>query len=77
MGDLTERDLAILSFEQRRWLHAGAKEQSITDEFGMTPTLYYAHLNRLLDNPAAYVAEPMLVKRLRALRQTRRARRAG
>lgn len=74
---LTETELEILSFEERRWIYAGAKEEAITVELGMTPTLYYAHLNQLLDNPAAYIHAPMLVKRLRALRQTRRARRTG
>lgn len=69
--DLTERERAILAFEQRWWRHAGAKEQAIRDNFGLSATRYYQMLNALLDKPAALAAEPMLVGRLRRLRATR------
>ncbi len=53
----------------------GAKEQAIHDLFGLTPTRYYLRLNRLLDEPAATAHDPVLVKRLRRLRETRTRRR--
>ncbi|MEV1330302.1 DUF3263 domain-containing protein [Micromonospora costi] len=68
---LTERERAILAFEQRWWRHAGAKEQAIRDAFGLSATRYYQLLNGLLDNPAALAAEPVLVGRLRRLRSSR------
>ncbi|MFI6161929.1 MULTISPECIES: DUF3263 domain-containing protein [Micromonospora] len=68
---LTERELRILAFEQQWWRHAGAKEQSIRDTFGLSATRYYQLLNGLLDNPAALAAEPVLVGRLRRLRSSR------
>lgn len=75
---LTDLEQQILTFEHGRWNHVGAKEQAITDQFGMTTTRYHQLLNRLIDNPAALVADPMLVKRLRRLRDTRRqTRRSG
>jgi hypothetical protein len=68
---LTERELAILAFERQWWKHAGAKEQTIRDTFGLSATRYYQLLNNLLDNPAALAAEPQIVGRLRRLRATR------
>ncbi|MFC7549738.1 DUF3263 domain-containing protein [Plantactinospora sp. GCM10030261] len=68
---LTERERQILDFEGRWWRHAGAKEQAIRDTFDLSATRYYQLLNALLDNPAALVAEPVLIGRLRRLRSTR------
>jgi hypothetical protein len=68
---LTERERAILLFEQRWWRHAGAKEQAVRDTFGISSTRYYQLLNGLLDNPAALAADPVLIGRLRRLRSSR------
>ena len=65
---LSERERAILDFEQRWWRHAGAKEQAIRDTFEISATRYYQLLNGLLDSPAALAAEPVLIGRLRRLR---------
>jgi hypothetical protein len=75
-GELAARDLAILAFERRWWRHAGAKEEAIRRELGLSPTTYYQLLSRLLDDPLALAAEPVLVDRLRRLRATRDRRRA-
>lgn len=72
---LTDRDRKMLAFEHRFYKYAGAKEQAIRDEFGMTVTRYYQALNVLLDKPEALDTDPMLVKRLRRLRQQRQAAR--
>jgi hypothetical protein len=71
--ELTDRDRGMLAFEGQWWKYAGAKEQAIREQFDMSATRYYQVLNALLDRPEALVAEPMLVKRLRRLRATRRA----
>ena len=71
MENLTDRDRAILAFERQWWKYAGAKEAAIRDLFDMTATRYYQILNALIDEPAAMVADPMLVKRLRRLRRHR------
>ncbi|MDG9673427.1 DUF3263 domain-containing protein [Micromonospora sp. DH14] len=68
---LTERERAILAFEQQWWRHAGAKEQAVRDTFGLSSTRYYQLLNGLLDNPAALAADPVLISRLRRLRSSR------
>lgn len=73
MSALSARDAAILEFEKKWWHYQGAKQQAIRDAFGLTPTRYYQVLNRLLDEPAALAAEPVVVRRLQRQRQSRRA----
>lgn len=74
---LSEREIAILDFERQWWQHAGAKEQAIRDEFGLSSARYYQVLGVLVDNPAALVHDPMLIKRLQRGRDARLAARAA
>ena len=75
MDALTDLDRAVLDIAGRRFHHWGAREAVVRAELGLSMTAYAQRLNALLDNPAAYVAEPMLVKRLRRVRDEARARR--
>lgn len=77
MAALTDDQVAILDLEARHWRHAGSKEQAIRAELGLSTTAYYARLNQLLDEPAALQRQPVLVNRLRRLRETRRRARSG
>lgn len=74
---LTETEAEMLAFERLWWKHAGAKESAIRDRFGISATVYYALLNALIDRPEALAAEPLLVRRLRRLREGRRWVRTG
>ncbi|MGN6219001.1 MAG: DUF3263 domain-containing protein [Microbacterium sp.] len=70
---LTDRDRALLDFEARWWAaqwrrHAGAKEEAVRAELGLSPARYYQLLGRLIDTTDAQEHDPMLVKRLRRLR---------
>jgi len=71
MGELTDRDRDILTFERQWWKHAGAKDTAIRDLFGLTPTRYYQQLLQLLDRPEALAHDPVTVGRLRRLRDQR------
>ncbi len=73
MAALSDRDRAILAFEKQWWRFAGAKQQAIEERFSLSPTRYYQVLNRLLDDPEALAAEPVVVRRLQRQRQSRRA----
>lgn len=73
---LTDRDRALLDFEAEWRRHAGAKEEAIRAEFGMPPARYYQLLGRLIDTAEAQEHDPMLVKRLRRLRDASRHSRA-
>jgi hypothetical protein len=77
LGQLTERDMAILEFERQWWRYAGAKEQAIREMFDMSSTRYYQVLNTIIDNPQSLAVDPMLVKRLQRLRSSRQRARAA
>lgn len=69
-GALSPQHRAILEFERQPWRHPTAKEESIKAEFGVSAIRYYQMLNVVLDDPAALAFDPILVKRLRRLRET-------
>ena len=73
VSSLTELEVRILDFEKSWWQHAGAKESAIKELFDMKPPAYYQMLNNLIDREDALLAAPMLVKRLRRIREARRA----
>lgn len=77
LGQLTQRDLAILDFERQWWRYTGAKEQAIREMFDMSSTRYYQVLNTVIDNPQSLSVDPMLVKRLQRLRSSRQRARAA
>jgi hypothetical protein len=68
---LTELDVRVLAFERRQWRRQDAKAQAIKAEFDLSATEYYQLLQRVIDNPAALAAEPVLINRLRRLRAER------
>jgi len=75
MDELSDRDRAILALESRPWRTPGAKEAAVREQLGIAPVRYYQLLNGLLDRPAALAHDPLLINRLRRLREQRRSRR--
>lgn len=69
---LTEREKAILDFEQRWWTMPGPKEALIKKHLSLSATHYYHLLGRLLDSSEAVHHDPLVVYRLRRQRQHRR-----
>jgi hypothetical protein len=69
---LTDRDRAILDFERMWWTEPGPKESAIRDRFELSGTRYYQILHELLDDPEALDYDPLVVRRLRRLRDRRR-----
>jgi hypothetical protein len=76
-GDLEERAVRILAFEQEWGRHAGAKEEAVRELFGLSPTRYYQILDALVDSPAALAHNPMLINRLQRVRDARAAARGA
>ncbi|MBS1907262.1 MAG: DUF3263 domain-containing protein [Actinobacteria bacterium] len=72
---LSDRERVILSFEARRPGHSSAKEEAIRAELELTPARYYQLLDRVIDSEQALAADPLLVRRLRRIRDERAARR--
>lgn len=71
LGDLSDRDRAILTLEAAWPRHTGMKEETIRTQLGMSPARYYQLLARLIDTEAALQFDPLLVRRLRRLRDAR------
>ena len=69
---LTERDRAILDFERSWWSEPGPKEVAIRERFELSGTRYYELLKELLEDPEAMEYDPLVVRRLRRLRDRRR-----
>lgn len=69
---LTEREKAILDFEQRWWTLPGPKEALIKEHLSVSATHYYHLLGRLVDTSEAVRYDPLVVYRLRRQRQHRR-----
>jgi len=73
--ELDPRLRDILDFERAWWKHPGPKERAVRERFGLSPARYHQLLNRAVDLPEALAYDPMLVRRLRRLRETRRRKR--
>jgi hypothetical protein len=74
---LSKLEIEMLDFERTWWRYAGVKESSIKELFNLTPPAYYQLLNNLIDLDAALIADPILVKRLRRLRDQRTSSRSS
>jgi hypothetical protein len=69
---LTERERDILDFERSWWREPGPKEAAIRSRFDLSASRYYEILNELLDDDDAADYDPLVVRRLRRLRDRRR-----
>lgn len=74
---LSDLERKILDFEANWWRFAGAKESAIKELFDLSAPRYYQLLNDLIDRDDALMAAPMLVKRLRRLREARMSARSA
>jgi hypothetical protein len=78
LDELTRR---VLEFERSEGRRRRSKDRAIRERLQITPTRYHQVLIAALDRPEALAFDPMLVRRLRRLRDSRRrtrfARRLG
>ena len=70
--ELSQRDRAILDFEQSWWESATPRDQAVREQFQLTESEYADVLNQLIASETALLAEPLLIRRLRRLRDRRR-----
>lgn len=75
--ELDERSKRILDFEREAWRLDVPKARAIRERFGFSPTRYHQLLHRAVDHPGALAYDPMLVRRVRRLREARRRRRVA
>lgn len=76
-GGLGDQEVAILEFEAGRPGLGQAGDQEIRDRFAMSTTRYFQLLNQVLDHPDALAHDPVLVARLRRVRDDRRRARSA
>jgi len=74
--ELNEGERAMLDFERSWWTEPGPKEAAISEQLEMSTTRYYELLNELIDRPEAESHDPLVVRRLRRMRDRRRRSRA-
>lgn len=74
---LDERARAILDLEREAWKLTVPKARVIRERFGISVTRYHQVLSRTIDLQAALKYDPMLVRRLRRIREARRRRRVA
>jgi hypothetical protein len=74
---LSDDQAALLDFEKSWWSLTGSKESEIRERFGISATRYYQLINALIDSEEALAHDPLLVKRLRRLRETRQKERTA
>lgn len=74
---LDDRARAVLDFERESWKLEIPKERAIREHFGFSAARYHQVLNRVLELPEALTFDPMLVRRLRRVRDARRRRRVA
>jgi hypothetical protein len=75
--DLDERSRQLLDFEREAWKLTLPKQRAIRERFGFSPSRYHQVLHRIIDRPEALAYDPMLVRRLRRLREIRRRARTA
>ncbi|MCL2783348.1 MAG: DUF3263 domain-containing protein [Propionibacteriaceae bacterium] len=74
---LSDRDEALLDFEATWWQAERPKDDEIRTRFGISTPRYYQQLNSLIDQPEALAYAPLLVKRLRRMREQRQHARSA
>jgi hypothetical protein len=74
---LDQRDRELLDFEREAWKLRMSKERAIRERFGFSAARYHQLLNRAIDRPESIVYDPMLVRRLRRIRDARRRKRTA
>ncbi|MCY4164030.1 MAG: DUF3263 domain-containing protein [bacterium] len=74
---LTNRDKLILDFERTWWQQTGSKEAAIRKHLELSTTRYYQILSELLEDANAMAYDPLVVRRLRKMRDNRRRSKYG
>jgi len=69
---LTQREFRILELERTWWMSDATKAEQVAETLDVSTTRYHELLDQLIDIPAALKHDPLLVLRLRRMRDGRR-----
>jgi hypothetical protein len=76
-SELDELTRGVLELERVGSGRGRSKERAIRERLGITPTRYHQVLAGALERPESLAFDPMLVRRLRRLRDARRRLRSA
>ena len=74
---MTVREHMILRLAAATYRYPARREADALELVGLTPTRFWAAVDRLLDDPDALAAYPTVVRRLRRLRDARARQRSA
>ena len=74
-SQLEPRLKEVLDLERSWWQLGAPKERAIRERLGLSTTRYHQLLTKAINLPEALAYDPMLVRRLRRLREARRRKR--
>ncbi len=74
---LSDVQVRVLDFERDWTDRVGPKDAAILSEFGLSSARYYQVLSALIDSPVALRHDPLLVRRLQRVRDSRARARAA
>lgn len=74
---ISVRDHMAIRLAAAHYRHPGRRDADVHHELGMSPVLFWRHVNALLDRPNALAAHPLEVRRLIRLRDRRRQARSA
>ncbi len=69
---LSDKEREILDFEGSWWKEGGPKEVRIREQLQVSPSRYYALLQELMESAEAMEHSPLVVRRMRRMRERRR-----
>lgn len=74
---LTKLEIELIEFERTWWADDQPKEAAIAEQFSLTTAEYYEQLRALIDSDEALAHDPLVIRRLRRMRDRRRRERLG
>lgn len=69
---LSDKEREVLEFEGSWWQEGGPKEVRIREQLQLSPSRYYAILQELMESAEAMEHSPLVVRRMRRMRERRR-----
>ena len=74
---LSPVEMSLIEFERTWWADDQPKDAAIAEQFSLTTAEYYEQLHALIDSDDALAHDPLVVRRLRRMRDRRRRERFG
>ena len=72
---LSKLEMQLIEFERTWWSDDQPKDAAVAEQFSLTTAEYYEQLHALIDSDEALEHDPLVVRRLRRMRDRRRRER--